>query len=272
MEPKMRKQYFIALAIISCMFSFTACGKGNQPETPSIQKESAIQTNTLNNNENNLDNKEHNLNNNDNSLNNNKNSLNTNESILKELPLNITDFFPNPHDFFPILVQEADLNQDGILEKINLTDLGYNGGDGGYHLQVFQEQDKEENELPLPNSYQKETGFPFYVKWDGEQMEVYGDENLLATLTFDQLHDLYQEKEMLDALENAKGKAEEMVGDVVSGFVIIEQENGSSPILVTKSYLSGLGGHADCIGYGMTELKLDADNTWDVKFYYLPDN
>lgn len=89
-----------------------------------------------------------------------------------------------------------------------------------------------DKQIPLPESC-TEQGFSFSVEWDGDL-----------------------EKENADA---------------ISGAAIIYAETDGHPILVLKQYLQGPGGHAHCIGYGITELELKADGTWKTPVqYYLP--
>lgn len=180
----------------------------------------------------------------------------------------ITDIFLNPHDE-PELEKEADLNGDGALEKITLTQLPYNGGDGGCLLKVFKAQSARE--LPLPDSYDKETGFPFCVKWDGEQIQIFAGQECIAELNAGQVQEIYQNKDMTDVLEMGKGRPEEIKGDAVSGFTVIQEDNQSNAVLMVKSYLSGLGGHSDCLGYGITRLQLDGDDTWNVEYSFMLD-
>lgn len=79
--------------------------------------------------------------------------------------------FPEHHESipnvsFPYMI---DLNGDGIEEKLEITDLRYNGGDGGYALTVTDT--KTGNKIPLPDGYTEESGFPirtFYMQQEEE--------------------------------------------------------------------------------------------------------
>jgi hypothetical protein len=177
----------------------------------------------------------------------------------------ISELFPRPHDDQEQTEQQADLDGDGKDEKISLTNLGYNGGDGGYLLQVYRLRDGAEREIALPKIYSPENGFPFHAYWDGETMEIFVEEESIARLSKGQVTGLYEkklydEKELRQLLERNQGT--EIRGDAVSGFAVAQQ--GGENVLIAKTYLSGLDGHVDCLGYGVTELRLQADDTWEI--------
>ncbi|WP_455718720.1 hypothetical protein [Anaerosporobacter sp.] len=177
--------------------------------------------------------------------------------------------FPTPHELpskEPIVV---DLNGDGIDETITLKYLeeDVQGGDGGYRFVVKS----GESELTLPNDY-SEVGFPFRVEWDGSELKVVINdweyvvpENLVNTI--------YSNIDASDVLETHKDKIETIIADPVSGVAIKYEGTNKQPILVIKQFLNGPGGHWACIGYGITEMTLNTDNTWDKPVhYYLPSN
>lgn len=178
----------------------------------------------------------------------------------------ITTLFTDPHD--PKEQEEmADLDGDGIAENITLTDLHYNGGDGGYELAVFR---ADGSSIPLPQSYSTETGFPFFTRWSGMELEVCIGETVVAVLSAEQLEQLYEEWGLLPDYPGTKIQPFEQAGDALSGFVLQEREDGRIAIL-TKSYLWGSTCHIDCLGYGIAELVLNMDGSWDVAYSFLLD-
>lgn len=181
----------------------------------------------------------------------------------------LSNLFPYISGIPTNLSQEIDLNGDGYLERISLSDLGYSGGDGGYGLHVVRLENDKEIELALPDTYTEEFGFPFYTQWDGKQIKIFIEDRCIKEIPFYILEEEYERKDMKNVLENAKGKPDKISGDAISDFTIIYPEQEVNPVLVLKTYLTGLGSHIDCIGYGITELRLKKDNTWDVKHYFL---
>lgn len=191
--------------------------------------------------------------------------------------------FPNHHEFTPLggFSKSVDLNGDGIEEKIELTDLGYNGGDGGYALKVTA---KTGELIPLPDGYTEEGGFPLgtsYINSDGEEQPALriwlGDEKrnvTIATIMSDPLIRIYERKWQFDEMKDGYLKKDSFDArvDVISGCNIMNYNNDKTPTLVLKSYVSGCLGHIDSLGYVITELRLREDNTWDSRYYFLLDS
>ena len=67
-------------------------------------------------------------------------------SKLKEDAQRLETYFPDHHEQQKEFVQSADLDGDGIDEKITMTNLMYNGGDGGYAISVK----RNGTEIPMP--------------------------------------------------------------------------------------------------------------------------
>lgn len=179
--------------------------------------------------------------------------------------LSLYDVFHEPHEMADIPEsKKIDLNGDGIMETITYTNLDYQGGDGGYAFCVTRtDETGKEVEIAI-SDYTPESGFPFYTSWDGEQLHVYyGENTLLYTYTKEELQKRYQAdidegSKPFDIEINSKSQ-----GDAVSGYTCIQGEQGEVTIYL-KSYISGLMGHADCLGYGITCLRLGKDYNWEV--------
>lgn len=182
----------------------------------------------------------------------------------------ITALFPDPHGKPDASALEVDLDGDGVPESVRLVDLGYCGGDGGYRLEVYGIRDGEEIPLDLPDAYAPDRGFPFRIVWDGA-LRVYAGELCVCEFSGEQTRAFYRARDMEADFLQVQGDAYEAPGDAVSGFAVLDSADGSAPMLVTKSYLSGLWGHADCLGYGIAALRLRANGDWDVFYAYLPD-
>lgn len=170
----------------------------------------------------------------------------------------------------------ADLNGDGKNEIILINDIGAQGGDGMYRLSVYQKQGTSYQSLPLPEKCSMEEegfiGFTYALQWDGKQAKlVDGENNEILALDSASLKEQYPDSSFEEILNSMQGKEPDTVYadgicDAVTG-----AEDGA-PALFIKQYQSGLNGHADCIGYIITELKLNSDNSWKVQaIYYLPD-
>lgn len=159
---------------------------------------------------------------------------------------------------------EADLNQDGTMESITLKNLGVQGGDGGYQLIVASEG----GEAALPDLYEIDTGFPYSMEWDGSTMNIVcGEEGQI--LSSDILSAIYTQRSGAGAWESYAGEPEMAAADPVSGVTVEEKEG--YPRLVVKQYLQGPGGHACRLGYGITELTLKKDGSWEPPvFSFLP--
>ena len=209
-------------------------------------------------------------------------------SRLKEDAELLENYFPDHHEIQNELVQTVDLDGDGIDEEITMTNLMYNGGDGGYVISVK----RNGTEIPMPQIY-NET-FPYYVKYDtsealdGEDvvLKIYVGDNTICALTADALYELYLQKGEIDGYkqymankdqkqtQNEIGSIiytidanEEINGDAVSGFTV--QTIDGKPVLILKTYLSGLLGHADTLGYAITYMTLHENDIWEVSHRFL---
>ena len=49
-------------------------------------------------------------------------------------------------------------------------------------------------------------------------------------------------------------------------------QNEETPVLLLKTYVSGFLGHADTLGYVITELRLQKDCSWSSRHYFLLDS
>ena len=180
------------------------------------------------------------------------------------------DYFENAHEHKSMTdgySEEADLNGDGKKEKIKVIDLGYQGGDGGYEPHVYGADGKE---LALPADTRQE---PFSLKWTNGNAYVMRDDMVIASLTKDQVHELYLKKgyteDELEELEVIFNEDEVIVGDDASGFVIGNKDGKSE--LIVKYLLSGKQGHADTFGYVLLHLTLNGDGTWNETPEYVTD-
>ena len=197
------------------------------------------------------------------------------DSIRREDAARLEALFPDHHESRTVSGY-VDLNGDGDMEKVELTDLRYNGGDGGYALTVTD--GKTGKEIPLPAGYTQESGFPLqaiYVQPRRELAILMGEEypkRMLVSISEGALLDIYERKGMYQEIKRSlNSSVGDLRVDALSGCSItcIGEEN---PVLVLKSYVSGFMGHADTLGYVITELRLQKDNTWEEKSYFLLDS
>lgn len=202
------------------------------------------------------------------------------EDIITEQPVGeadmhavfIDDYFPNPHEEQSDLVMEADLDKDGNPEKIVMTSLGYNGGDGGYKLEVFRIKDGTEEKISLPDNYIEETGFPFEMEWTGREAVLTMPKG--ETILFKEQQILENSRrndteQYLKKQMDAGGLDLTYPSDAVSGFTVAEDAKDHKTVLIVKQYLMGYGGHADCFGYAVACLKLRPDNQWETDYLYM---
>lgn len=203
--------------------------------------------------------------------------------IAKEDARQLETLFPNHHEIvsrvnFP---QSVDLNGDGIEEKIEFTNLFYNGGDGGYALTVTDS--KTGKQIPLPDGYTEESGFPVfssYIESEGEESRLLiqlgqGDTcQVLATIMLDPLFYIYERKDLYNEFKQAiSNNSDRMAAaDALSGCNLVTYDNEENPVILLKTYVSGFLGHIDTLGYVITELRLQKDNTWASKHYFLLDS
>jgi len=202
--------------------------------------------------------------------------------VAREDAKQLEAIFPNHHEFafnadFP---QKIDLDGDGIEEQIEFIDLKYNGGDGGYALRVTDTKTGEQ--ISLPDGYTEENGFPIfgtYMESDSEEAQLliqFGEEKrcqTVAVIMKDPLWWIYDHN--LDALKNAmqnRTLGEKIVADAISGCNVITFQNEKTPVVFLKTYVSGFLGHADTLGYVITELRLQKDHTWTARHYFLLDS
>lgn len=202
--------------------------------------------------------------------------------VMQEDARQLEAIFPNHHEFafnadFP---QKVDLDGDGIEEQIEFIDLKYNGGDGGYALRVTDTKTGEQ--IPLPDGYTEESGFPVfgtYMESDSEEAQLLiqlGEEKrcqTVAVIMKDPLWWIYDQNlaELKNAVQN-RTLGEKIVADAISGCNVITFQNEATPVVFLKTYVSGLLGHADTLGYVITELRLQKDHTWSSKHYFLLDS
>lgn len=208
-------------------------------------------------------------------------SQNVTDIIAEDAKL-LEALFPKHHGSIPNVTfpYMIDLNGDGIEEKLEFTDLRYNGGDGGYALTVTDT--KTGKSIPLPDGYIEEGGFPvrtFYMqKEEGTQLLVQlGEEKkcqIVATIMQDSLYEIYERRgmyaEFKRVLPDHSGQI--AAADALSGCNIYYYDNEENPVILLKTYVSGFLGHADTLGYVITELRLQKDNTWTSKHYFLLDS
>lgn len=175
-------------------------------------------------------------------------------------------------------VQYIDLDGDGTYERIEMEDLHYNGGDGGYALMVTDTGTGAH--IPLPDGYVPDMGFPFRTDHlrsdrDDERISILLGEGeqcrTIVSFTQAALERIYERKGMY--LETAQGYGTDAALriDALSGCRVIYQEEDGQPVLVLKTYVSGFLGHVDTLGYVITELRLKEDHTWDTRHYFLLD-
>lgn len=199
------------------------------------------------------------------------------DDLLKKDAMTLEALFPDHHSYTPDndLTLKADLDGDGVEEKIELTDLHYNGGDGGYALTVTDTETGRP--IPLPDGYTKESGFPVTSSYAEPELIIglgkAEPDRIIAKIQSGALLRIYERKGYRDEIKERMLKylAFETRTDAVSGCRIITREGESTPTLVLKSYVSGDGGHSDTLGYIITELKLTRDHTWNAVHYFLLD-
>lgn len=166
----------------------------------------------------------------------------------------------------------ADLNENGENEIIILSNTDAQGGDGIYSLSVYEKQDNSYKLLPLPEEYSINKGFTYALKWDGKTAKIFdGDNKELMTFENNNLAEHYKRTDAGAEWNNLQGKASDTVyADGVCDVVI--NTEGDKTSLMLKQYMIGpTGVHADCIGYMITELQLNTDNSWKLpNVYYLP--
>lgn len=181
--------------------------------------------------------------------------------------------FPQYYEpVYPDTPVEADLDGDGVMEQISAEDLRFNGGDGGCSISVSRLVNGKYTEIPLPDTYTAEQGFPVQMQWDGEELRIIFTDSTYHLVSNEVLASVYEAGYTPDAMGEIMGKPMKTAADAVSDFTIIEKEDGTKA-LVLKQYITGpRGSHADRIGYAITELTLHEDNTWDMTQYFLPAN
>lgn len=183
--------------------------------------------------------------------------------------------FPNHHDFAlnNEFIWNTDLDGDGVKEQIELEDLFYNGGDGGYALTVTDTQTGEP--IPLPDGYTEENGFPISADYTESELDIGLGEDMstgiITKIKDKALLRIYERKGLREELMLKYNTFDSMI-DAVSGCNVITREDEKTPTLVLKSYVSGAMGHSDTLGYIITELKLQKDHTWNSKYYFLLDS
>ncbi len=178
--------------------------------------------------------------------------------------------FEDPHgdseERYQVVV---DANGNGIEETYTLTDLMYNGGDGGFSLSA--EEDGQELELPKPVAGDTS---PFLAKWSEDGVEILaeqpdGEMLSLGKIAADDVKDLYDKKSKNENYDFSSGLkdanwSQEMCSDAASGMVAL------GGCLYLKYYIQGLLGHADCFGYGLIRLSI-AKEGYSVRYYFAPD-
>lgn len=201
------------------------------------------------------------------------------ESPIKETlgeAVNIRAYFSDPHNEPEYTMMEADLDDDGYPEKIVMSDLGYNGGDGGYKIEIFRVKNGAEEKISLPDEYNEETGFPFEIIWTGQEAELLTPKNRKIAFSSEKILDIYEKKgdeeQLRNLLENTDGLFSEYPSDAVSGFTVAEDTKDHKPVIIIKQYLMGCLGHADCFGYAVSYLKLLPDDSWETEYVYLQDS
>ena len=167
----------------------------------------------------------------------------------------ITTFFSDPHNMNnDDLYQYHDVDLDGKNENIVLTNLGYNGGDGGYSFGIYKEDGAE---LYYAEDYN------VYVLFTDAGAEIHYSNIVVETLSMEQLGALYYEKGELEYFEEVYESGNIAYGDAISGAIYDEENNE----YVIKSYLQGAIAHADCLGYVLVNVGCAEDGTFGVRSY-----
>ncbi len=167
----------------------------------------------------------------------------------------ITTFFSEPHNMRDSdLLQHHDLDFDGKKENIVLTSLGYNGGDGGYSFGIYKE---DGTELYYAEDYN------VYVLFNDDGAEIHCGDNIVKTLSMEQLEALYEEEGEREDFEEFYKSGNIVYGDAISGAVYDEINNE----YITKSYLSGVIAHADCLGYVLVNVGCSEDGIFGITSY-----
>lgn len=191
--------------------------------------------------------------------------------------------FPAHHGSIPNVSfpYSVDLNGDGVKEMLNFTDLGYSGGDGGYSLTVTDTKTGEK--ISLPDGYTEEYGFPirtFYSMQQGEegrllvQLGEGKESQTVAEIMLDPLYYLYERKNLYVEFKRVLPEQSGVIAaaDALSGCSIVTYDNEENPVVLLKTYVQGFLGHIDTLGYVITELRLQEDNTWASRHYFLLDS
>lgn len=216
-------------------------------------------------------------------------SQNVDDTIAEDARL-LEALFPDHHESTPNVSfpYRVDLNGDGVEEQLEITNLGYNGGDGGYALTVTDTSTG--NKIPLPDGYTEEAGFPIWTYYahrihpteDDQQEEdarlliQLGEEKrcqTIATIMLNPLYSIYERQNLYDGFKDVLPDHSGRIGsaDALSGCNVFYYENEQNPVIVLKTYVSGFLGHVDTLGYVITELRLQEDDTWVSKHYFLLD-
>lgn len=202
---------------------------------------------------------------------------NVDDKIKKDAEM-LETLFPDHHEFAlnNELIWNTDLDGDGTKEKIELENLAYNGGDGGYALTVTDTGTGEQ--IPLPDGYTEENGFPLSADYTEPELVIGLGEGknagVIAKIKGGALLRIYERKGLRAEVKELMLKYNTFDSriDAVSGCQVITREDESTPTLVLKSYVSGAMGHSDTFGYIITELKLQKNHTWNSKYYFLLDS
>lgn len=202
---------------------------------------------------------------------------NVDDKIKKDAEM-LETLFPDHHEFAlnNELIWNTDLDGDGTKEKIELENLAYNGGDGGYALTVTDTGTGEQ--IPLPDGYTEENGFPLSADYTEPELVIGLGEGknagVIAKIKGGALLRIYERKGLRAEVKELMLKYNTFDSriDAVSGCHVITREDESTPTLVLKSYVSGAMGHSDTFGYIITELKLQKNHTWNSKYYFLLDS
>ena len=167
----------------------------------------------------------------------------------------ITTFFSSPHNMNDCdLHQSYDIDFDGKNENIVLTNLGYNGGDGGYSLGIYKD---DGTELYYAEDYN------VFVQFTDDGAEIHCGDTIIETLSMDQLNALYYEKGELEYFKEVYKSGYIAYGDAISGAIYDEENNEC----VIKSYLQGVIGHADCLGYVLVSVGRTEDGSFGIMSY-----